>query len=334
LVTAVSAGNTTVKVSSNGIEKSVPVTVTAALVPTLTVTPATPEQVSDAGGSLVFAIAASAAWTYSLSSGAEAWLTQPAKTASALTLTVSPNTTEEVKTATITFSLVEHPSVTQEVAVSQAAVMALYLTGTANPDETPIRFTETESGVYSWTGNLNGGSFKFVYNPTNDLPSLNKGADNGTLVERTAADQPDDQFQVTAGIYAITVNQNNKTITYVKQYAFQFAEVYPVGDVFEWGWSLTDGPALAWDEGIFTFEARLTADLDNEDAIKILTCRDWGCHNIRPVIKWAPITDTRLDCFQGGDDEQKWKITPEENGLYRITFNLSNMTIIFERLGD
>ena len=74
LVAAVGAGTTSVKVTSSGIEKSVPVTVEAAFAPALAVTSATPEQAPGEGGSLAFTVTANAAWTYSLSAGDEAWL--------------------------------------------------------------------------------------------------------------------------------------------------------------------------------------------------------------------------------------------------------------------
>ena len=121
LVTAVSAGNTSVKVAGSGIEKSVPVAVVAAFVPALAVAPAAPEQVPEEGGILAFTVTANAAWTYSLSAGAETWLTETVKTASALTLTAVSNATVEAKNATITFSLVDYPGETQEVVVSQAS---------------------------------------------------------------------------------------------------------------------------------------------------------------------------------------------------------------------
>jgi hypothetical protein len=93
----------------------------AAFAPEIIVTPTAPEQVSFAGGSLVFAITANAEWTYSLSEGASTWLTEASKTATALTLTVAPNATAGEQTATITFSLTGYSEVKQEVAVSQAA---------------------------------------------------------------------------------------------------------------------------------------------------------------------------------------------------------------------
>jgi hypothetical protein len=226
--------------------------------------------------------------------------------------------------ATTTFSVVTYDAF---------ASVPLYLTGTANPTATPIMLTEILGGqVYRWSGNLNGGLFKFVYDPVNDLPSLNKGQDNNTLVERTGSDQPDDQFQITAGVYNIEVRRKDMTISYEKTYEYHFEHIYPCGDVFSWGWVPADAADLVWNEGIFVWEGPLTADGADEDAFKILTLRDWGGYNIRPVVDWAPITDNRLTAYIGGADNQKWKLKPEESGNYRITINLSNMTITFDKL--
>ncbi|MDR1155670.1 MAG: BACON domain-containing protein [Bacteroidales bacterium] len=87
----------------------------------LTVVPEAPEQAPATGGVLEFSVAANTGWTYSLSAGAEAWLTETVKTDAALTLTVEPNTVTEARSATVTFSLADYSTVTQEVFVSQAA---------------------------------------------------------------------------------------------------------------------------------------------------------------------------------------------------------------------
>jgi hypothetical protein len=121
LVAFTGVGATTITVTSGDLEpQTVPVTVAAAFVPSLAVTPAAPGQVLAAGGSLEFAIAANAEWAYSLSAGADAWLTEATKTDTGLTLTVAQNATVDEKSATVTFSLTAHPEVTQAVTVSQA----------------------------------------------------------------------------------------------------------------------------------------------------------------------------------------------------------------------
>jgi hypothetical protein len=86
----------------------------------LAVLPEAPEQTPAAGGVLEFSVAANTEWTYSLSAGAETWVTQTDKTDDVLKLRVIPNATVAEKTATITFSLADYSDVTQEVVISQA----------------------------------------------------------------------------------------------------------------------------------------------------------------------------------------------------------------------
>jgi hypothetical protein len=191
IVTAAKVGTTTVKVASGGIEKTVPVTVTAVFTPSLEVTPATPEQALAAGGSLEFAIAANADWTYSLSEGADAWLTEPAKTATALTLTVAANAVAEARTATITFSLAgEHSAVTQAVAVSQAAFAPALEVTPANPAQAsaaggPLEFAIAANA--EWTYTLSEGADAWLTDPaiTDEALTLTV-APNATAEAKTA----------------------------------------------------------------------------------------------------------------------------------------------------
>jgi hypothetical protein len=212
------------------------------------------------------------------------------------------------------------------------ASVPLYLAGTAVPGGTPIPLTEQVNGrQYAWNGNLNAGEFKFLYDPANNLPSLNKGADNSTLVERTAASEPDNLFPADkAGLYRINIDRKNMKISY-KHFYYYFEHIYLVGDAVPAGWSTGDAIELTWNDGVFVYEGPLTGDNDNEDAFKILTARDWGGYYLRPVMEWAPITDNRLQVVDGGPD-WKWRIKPEESGNYRVTIDLSAMTIVFEKL--
>jgi hypothetical protein len=202
LVTAVKAGNTTVKVASGGIEKSVPVKVVAAFTPALEVTPADPEQALAAGGALELAVAANADWTYSLSADAEAWLTA-SKTSAALTLTVAPNAATEVRNATVTFSLTDYSAVTQTVTVSQAAnTIAMMNEADFGPGVTPSVLTATGDDLKSTLEGLTAGNY--VVNIT----------ENVTLNAATGG--PGDKINITLETKGVTISlrgSGNNTIT-------------------------------------------------------------------------------------------------------------------------
>jgi hypothetical protein len=214
------------------------------------------------------------------------------------------------------------------------ASVPLYMAGSAVPGGSPVSLTQLVNGrQYSWQGSLNTGSFKILYSRDDDLPSLSKGADSSTLVERTDASQPDDFFEISqAGLHRINVDRKNMKID-VKHFHHYFERVYFVGDAVPAGWDAGKAnESAAWDDGKLVYEGPLTADGASEDAFKILTQKgSWDGYNLRPAVEWAPITDNRLVVREGGDD-WKWKIKPEESGMYRVTVDLSAMTITFEKL--
>jgi hypothetical protein len=183
----------------------------------LEVTPATPAQVVAAGGSLEFAVAANADWTYSLSAGADTWLTSPVKTDGALTLTVAANAATEAKTATVTFSLTGYPAVTQVVNVAQAAFAPeLAVTPTA-PEQLSSASGSLEFAV--------GANTEWTY-------SLSAGADAWLTATKT-----DGALTLTVAVNPSITEDRNATVTFsltgypeitqavnVSQSAIEFAE--------------------------------------------------------------------------------------------------------------
>jgi hypothetical protein len=116
----------------------------------------------------------------------------------------------------------------------------LYIAGPA-AGATPKLLAELVNGRrYTWKGNLNAGGFKFIYDPGNALPSLNRGANSYTMVERTAAGEPDNLFPTNlTGFYGMNVNRKSMAITY-KYFQYYFEHIYLVGDAI---------PAAGWDPG-------------------------------------------------------------------------------------
>jgi hypothetical protein len=224
-------------------------------------------------------------------------------------------------------------AVTQFTVVTYAyASVPLYLAGTAIPGGNPIALTETVNGrVYKWQGNLNQGGFKFLYDPDNDSPSLNKGADNNTLVERTSANQPDNLFPADqTGFYVINLDRKNLKIIY-RYVQYYFAKLYPVGSATSIGWGL-GSLAASWDDnnpGIYTvYEGPLY-----EGEFKIHTDTNWG-GGFRPMVANGSIssTDVQYTYTESEKGDLKWYVKSDETGNYRITLDISEMKIYFEKL--
>ncbi|MDR1155713.1 MAG: SusE domain-containing protein [Bacteroidales bacterium] len=236
-------------------------------------------------------------------------------------------------------------AVTQFTAVTFAYPPSpLYLAGSANPESNPVLLTEgiPPGSLYSWEGFLNVGIFKFLTDPDNDLPSLNKGADNNTLVERTEASQPDDCFEVTrAGLHAIAINKQQLQIQIERRFYHTSEHAYMVGLAVPTGWLLNDPPAscvLTWNDGLFVYEGTLSApaganSADWQDSFKIILSQDWGGYTLGPDQVNGPLVSGKILPRMGeADGDWKWKVRPEDVGNYRITVDMSSLWITFEKL--
>jgi hypothetical protein len=208
----------------------------------------------------------------------------------------------------------------------------LYLTGSANPGSTPIAMTETVNGrMYKWQGTLKTGGFKFVYSPQADLPSLNKGADNATLVERTDASQPDDLFPAgSAGSYIINVDRKNMKIMY-RWLQYYFANIYPVGSATTAAWNL-GSLSVPWNDanpGIYVYEGPL-----KEGEFKIHSENSWSSGAFRPAqvdeSGFGSISSEEVQFSTSPD--LKWYVKASEAGNYRITLDTGEMKIAFVKL--
>ncbi|MDR2627012.1 MAG: SusF/SusE family outer membrane protein [Dysgonamonadaceae bacterium] len=225
-----------------------------------------------------------------------------------------------------------------EIAVTKFTVIAyayasvpLYMTGSAVPGSEPIAITETVNGrLYKWQGLLNQGGFKFLYNLHNDLPSLNKGVDNNTMVERTDASQPDDLFPVgKAGFYMINVDSKNMKINY--SYAqYYFPNIYPVGTATTADWNLGN-LSVPWDDanpGKYVYEGPL-----KEGEFKIHSENNWSSGAFRPTqineSGFGNINSTEVQFAVSPD--WKWFVNASEAGNYRITLDVNAMKIYFDK---
>ena len=117
---------------------------------------------------------------------------------------------DDVQTATTTFNVASYEPVTT----------TLYVTGTATLGGTDLslaeEMTRTDNGQFTYTGYMKAGTYKFITTLGQELPSYNRG-ENGSLVLRTTADQPDNLFEITEDHdYTITLNLLDGTITTVQ----------------------------------------------------------------------------------------------------------------------
>lgn len=206
----------------------------------------------------------------------------------------------------------------------------LYILGTAVQNEDPqkaVKLTSlTINKEYTWRGNMSAGTFKFIEDLGELLPSFNKGEDENELVYRTEESQPDDLFTIAKdGLYGIYVNTEDMKINYAH---IPYPEVYMVGNATPIGWDIGNAILMEWDyvRGAYVYEGEL-----HEGEMKLPLWKDWSADTLMPPTNGTkPGEDNTVVLIPGGNPDNKWVIT--EAGTYRMILDVNAMTITFEKL--
>lgn len=146
---------------------------------------------------------------------------------------------DDVQAASTEFNVTAYEPVTS----------TLYVTGSATKGGTDLskaeEMTRTDNGHFTYTGYFKAGTYKFITTLGQELPSYNR-ADDGSLVLRTSADQPDNMFEISEEHdYTITLNLLDGTIETVKSDGVKppYDHIYFVGDENSWGFDeMTQDP--------------------------------------------------------------------------------------------
>ena len=146
-------------------------------------------------------------------------------------LTAKVTDREETQVATTSFSVTAYKPLTS----------TLYLIGDATPGgwsaDDATEMTRKDNGIFTWTGKMTAGSFKFITTLGSFLPSYNKGTD-GKLVLRTSADQPDEPFTIEEEFnYVVEANlfTGVVTLTQTENLRPAYDQLYFVGGMNDWG---------------------------------------------------------------------------------------------------
>ena len=218
----------------------------------------------------------------------------------------------------------------------------LYLTGSATPAGTDltkaIQMNEISNGrIYTWNGQLNAGTYKFIDNLGQDYPSWERGSSDTLLVYCESAEQPGELFTIPQGregTYSIWLSKKEMKI-FTSMMTYQ--ELYVVGDGAGTEWSADQGIVMTPDPlqpTIFTARVTLTADGEGEDAFKILTQKDFNGPTFRPTVENGSITSTDVMLTESQTPDYKWKVSEDQNGIYDITLETDpdNLKIEFVKV--
>ena len=220
---------------------------------------------------------------------------------------------DDVQTATTTFNVASYEPVTT----------TLYVTGTATLGGTDLslaeEMTRTDNGQFTYTGYMKAGTYKFITTLGEELPSYNRGED-GSLVLRTTADQPDNLFEITeAHDYTITLNLLDGTMAIVKSDG-----VKPPYDAI-WFIDGMDGYSFKpmTQDVLDPFLFRYGAEFNNEGDFKFATASGSWENNYKATQPDAPYTDSSVEFVKGFDPDNKWRLQSGELGkAYKICLDI------------
>ena len=199
----------------------------------------------------------------------------------------------------------------------------LYLIGDATPGGwdagNASEMTHTDNGIFTWTGNLTPGSFKFITTLGQFLPSYNNDG-SGMLTYRDNDDQPDEKFTVTeAHCYRVDVNLLTLTIEYtqVEGVTPAFDALYFVGNETDWGFRpMTQDP-------LDPFLFRIGVFFSKGGEFKFGTADGSWENMYKATMANAPYTSTAMEFVKGFDPDNKWFLTDDEtNKAYKICVDI------------
>ncbi|HEU4608781.1 MAG TPA: SusF/SusE family outer membrane protein [Chitinophagaceae bacterium] len=213
----------------------------------------------------------------------------------------------------------------------QPVTTTLYLIGSAAPhgwdagNASEMDAVPSQPGKFKWSGNLSQGELKFITTLGQFSPSYNKGSNANKLFYRTEDAQPDDKFVIdSSGLYEISVDLLNLSISIAKGSNPPYTRLWMLGDATPTGWNIDNPSEMRVDSSnlwVFNYNGILNA---GEFKIPVST-GNFGTDYYMPLSNHPAITETGVQFVPAGNPDYKWQIT--NAGPYKIKLDLQKMTI-------
>jgi len=258
----------------------------------------------------------------------------PIGTAAKIQAVVYANVTTNGKTATS-----NSIELTVTPAPTGAAYKELWIVGDATPNGWDINnpnkmvLDPTNSFQFKYNEVLAKGEFKIPVATGNwgtdfFMPPANHPDITSTAVQLIAGGNPDNKWQIaTAGAYKILLNISSSPFIRITPFT-PYTQMWMVGDATPAGWNIEAPVAMVPTPGN-PYEFTYTGTL-NAGEFKIPTATgNWGTDYFMPPANGAGITETNAIFIQGGNPDNKWKIT--EAGSYKVTLNQLYETIKIQK---
>lgn len=230
-----------------------------------------------------------------------------------LTATVAGR--EEKQVAATSFSITAYKPLTS----------TLYMIGNATPGgwsaNDATEMTRKTNGIFTWTGRLTAGDFKFITTLGSFLPSYNRGTD-GKLTLRSSDDQPDESFAIEVDHnYIVEANlfTGELKLTQTETLSPDYDQLYFVGNATDWGFAPMKKDVL--DSYLFRFGKFFEVGKGGE--FKFGTA-DGNWENMYKAKNAdAAYTDTEVEFVKGFDPDNKWVLKDEEcDKAYKICVDI------------
>lgn len=201
----------------------------------------------------------------------------------------------------------------------------LYLIGSATPNgwsaDNATEMTRKDNGIFTWTGKMTVGEFKFITTSGAFLPSYNKGTD-GKLTLRTSDEQPDVPFTIEED-HNYTVEANLftglLTLTQTETLAPPFDRLYFVGNANGWAFDAMKRDAI--DPYLFRMGKLFDSNMAGE--FKFGTAQGSWENMYKAKNANAAYTDTEMTFVKGFDPDNKWVLKDNEcDKAYKICVDI------------
>lgn len=219
----------------------------------------------------------------------------------------------EVQTAEVTFSATSYEPVTE----------TLYLIGDATPggwdNNAATEMTRSDNGIFTWSGTLTSGEFKFILTLGTFTPCYNNGRGDGTLFY-TEDGTPDINFTIGEDhYYQVDVNLFTGLLTVQQTDGTQppYDQIYFIDGTDSYSFTAMTRDAL--DPYLF----RYGHYFDTSGDFKFGTASGSWENSYKATQENAPYTDTSVEFVSGFEPDNKWMLQESEvNKAYKICLDI------------